>query len=124
MRLASCYIKNFRGLQEVEFSAATLATVIVGPNAIGKTSILEAIRLAKCLLMPSYGGEEQQTLTSLGIVSANTQRFSFDALLGNATISLEIKLGIDLTEGELQTLTNNIPALAQVHLRNTLGLPA
>jgi len=88
MKLASLHIKNFRGLQEVDLVTSTPATVIVGPNAMGKTTLLEAIRLARCLLMPSYPGEEQQVLTALGILSPNTQRLSVDALLGKRNLAL------------------------------------
>jgi hypothetical protein len=124
MRLASLHIKNFRGLQDVEFSAPTPATVIVGPNAIGKTTLLEAVRLARCLLMPSYPGEEQQVLIALSILQPNTQRLSLEAMLGNPALPLEIKLGIELTEAELGRLEGNVSVLAQVHLRNSLSLPA
>lgn len=123
MRLGSLHIKNFRGLQDVEFSAPTAATVIVGPNAIGKTTLLEAIRLARCLLMPSYPGEEQQALVALSIFQPHTQRLSLEAMLGNPTLPLEIKLGIELTEAELGGLEANLSVLAQVHLRNSLSLP-
>lgn len=124
MRLTSLHIKNFRGLQEVDFSTPTAdATVIVGPNAMGKTTILEAIRLVRCLLMPAYPGEEQQTLQALNIISS-AGRFSFDALLGDPTVPLEIKLGIDLTDAEIQRIDDSRANLAQLHLRNTLALPA
>jgi len=53
MRLAEARIRNFRGLKNIEFSTSSPVTVIVGPNAVGKTSIFEAIRLHKALLSPT-----------------------------------------------------------------------
>jgi predicted ATPase len=124
MRLASLRVKNFRGLQEIDLNIApsVVSAVIVGPNAVGKTTILEAIRLVRCLLMPTYNGEEQQALQALGILSPHTGLFSFDAL-GDPQLPLEIRLAIDLSEVEIQLLDQNISGLSQLHLRNTLGLP-
>jgi predicted ATP-dependent endonuclease of OLD family len=45
MKLSKLQITNFRGLSAIEIAFDGIVSVIVGPNAIGKTSILEAIRL-------------------------------------------------------------------------------
>ena len=45
MKLNRVIIENFRGIERVEFDAGEYLTGIVGPNAVGKSSILEAIRL-------------------------------------------------------------------------------
>lgn len=69
MKLRKLRIENFRGLSAVEFDFDKPLSVIVGPNAIGKTTMLEAIRLAKGVLIPRYFQEGQQVLTSLGAAS-------------------------------------------------------
>ncbi len=43
--LAKLSLQNFRNYKKREFSLSPTATLIVGPNAIGKTNILEAIYL-------------------------------------------------------------------------------
>jgi len=52
MKIKKLRIQNFRGLSDVHFDFDQPTNVIVGPNAIGKTTILESIRLVKALLMP------------------------------------------------------------------------
>jgi AAA15 family ATPase/GTPase len=66
MRLAEAKIRNFRGLRDIEFSTRAPVTVIVGPNAIGKTSIFEAIRLHKALLLPTFSNEPFAVLANMG----------------------------------------------------------
>lgn len=50
MHLRGLRIKNFRALEDVEVEFSNGINIIVGPNAIGKTTILEAIRMAKGLV--------------------------------------------------------------------------
>ena len=73
MKLRKLCVENFRGLSAVEFEFDEKTNVIVGPNAVGKTTVLEAIRLAKALLMPRYYQESQQVLVSLGAISPHAQ---------------------------------------------------
>jgi len=42
MRLQHLSIHNFRALEDINVTFRGLADVIVGPNAVGKTTILEA----------------------------------------------------------------------------------
>src|SRR6185312_11828467 len=69
MKLRKLKIENFRGLSSIDCEFDKPTNIFVGPNAIGKTTVLEAIRLAKTLLMPRYFQEGQQVLVSLGAVS-------------------------------------------------------
>ena len=50
MYMTRIRIRNFRGLEDIEFSPGTGVNLLTGPNAVGKTSILEAIRLTKHFL--------------------------------------------------------------------------
>jgi AAA15 family ATPase/GTPase len=122
MRITQLKIKNFRGLSDLNFTTKSRVSVIVGPNATGKTSILEAIRVTKSILMPDYPGEDNHVLTSLGIVSPHTQILNFDAMLGDSKFSLEICLAIELSQTEIETLRKLLPQLAALHVRNIRGL--
>ena len=59
MWLKSIAIKNFRTIENLSISFDERANVIVGPNAIGKTTLLEAIRLAKAALAPRTVNETE-----------------------------------------------------------------
>jgi predicted ATPase len=87
-------IKNFRGLDKVRFKPRKGLNVIAGPNAVGKTTILEAIRLAKSLLAQRLNGEAQNVLNGLAgnpspILGANSQLM---ALAGNQNLPIEIEM--------------------------------
>ena len=58
MKIKSIVIRNFRGLANIETELGELVSVIVGPNAVGKTTFLEAIRLTRCLLAPRFQAEQ------------------------------------------------------------------
>lgn len=45
MRLKELVLKDFRNCQKREFDFNEQVTVLLGPNAVGKTNVLEAIRL-------------------------------------------------------------------------------
>ena len=62
MKLTQLSVRNFRGLQNIVVNFDSRANVIVGPNAIGKTTVLEAIRLAKAVLAPRVYDEGQHAL--------------------------------------------------------------
>ncbi len=101
MRLTAVQIENFRGLQDISFELASTATVIVGPNAVGKSSVLEAVRLAKAILAPRYDGESQQVLDSLSARIPSLNTFKFDALVGDAASALRVALELSLTAEDI-----------------------
>jgi recombinational DNA repair ATPase RecF len=70
MRSRHLSIQNFRALENGRMEFTGVADVIVGSNAVGKTTILEAIRIAKAALAPRIQNETQQALVSLGAISA------------------------------------------------------
>ena len=47
MEITRVLIKNFRSIKDVDV-VLTPTTVFIGPNNIGKTAILDAIRIALC----------------------------------------------------------------------------
>jgi predicted ATP-dependent endonuclease of OLD family len=102
MKLRQVEIKNFRGLKSILFKTESPATVIVGPNGMGKTSILEAIRLVKGILMPSYEGENSEVFQSLGVISPNNpQMLNLRSILGDFQQDLQIGLMLELNDAEV-----------------------
>src|SRR5258708_6441290 len=107
MKIRKVKIENFRGLSQIEFDFEKPLSVIVGPNAIGKTTILEAIRLAKALLMPRYAQEGQQVLISLGAASPHPQLsnyLDFAALARDPTSAVKVSLRIEIDTDEVKYL--------------------
>lgn len=124
MRLSQLRIENFRGLSLVEFKFDQAANVIVGPNAIGKTTVLEAVRLVKAVLMPRYHQEAQQVLTSLGAMPANPQlsRYADLGSLARDSASLiRIQMSLDLSEREVSELASSREQIAMELLRGQLA---
>lgn len=121
MWLKSIQIENFRGLQDISFELPSTVTVIVGPNAVGKSSVLEAIRLTKSILAPRYVGEDQQVLDSLGARIPSLNAFKLDSLFGDVSSPLRIALDMVLTTEELQLVKDHLPQLARRRVSNLLG---
>ena len=124
MKLRNLRIENFRGLSQVDFNFDKPLAVIVGPNAIGKTTILEAIRLAKALLMPRYFQEGQQVLISLGATSPHPQLRNYldlSALARDSSEPVKVGLRIELSPGETDYLASAKEVIALDVLRAQLA---
>lgn len=124
MKIRSIVIRNFRGLTNIETSLGDSASVIVGPNAIGKTTFLEAIRLTRCLLAPRFPNEQNDVLTQMGAVSPHTRMFQYSSLVSDMGKPLEIQMSIELNEAEVAVLRANAGRLALLHVRSTSAVPA
>jgi predicted ATPase len=113
MYLASLVVRNFRSLEDIEVAFDHRVNVIVGPNAIGKTTLLEAIRLAKALLAPRTQNEANQVLFSLGAATPyNPQNIIGEAIAGDVTKAIFIRCTFTLSSSELDTLQKSLPAMA------------
>ncbi|MGN6150749.1 MAG: AAA family ATPase [Lysobacteraceae bacterium] len=125
MFISQLKIRNFRGLEDIEFSPRDGINVLVGPNAVGKTSILEAIRLTKALLAPRYRDEVSQVLQSLGATTPhmmlNEQQIDFSAIAGTTQKPLEVSFEISLSAQELSILSDSEHQLAQSMVRSRIG---
>lgn len=124
MKLRKLWIDNFRGLSHVEFDFDKPLTVIVGPNAIGKTTILEAVRMAKALLMPRYFQEGTQVLSSLGAASPHPQLSSYldiSALARDPTEPVKVGLRIEVNTDEIKHLQSVRELIALELLRAQLA---
>lgn len=122
MHLRTLTIKNFRALTEITVEFSKGVNVIVGPNAIGKTTILEAIRLAKSLLSQRVASEAQQTLMSLGAMSPHNQtQLIAESLAQDRTKKLEIKCGYEITRQELDVIRAGAESMATQLARSRFG---
>jgi predicted ATPase len=124
MRLQSLSVQNFRALEDINITFKGSADVIVGPNAIGKTTILEAIRLARAILAPRIANEAQQTLISLGAISPHLpQQINFAALARDPKLPLVISCKYELAPAEITALDSLVPALINSVVQARLGAP-
>ncbi|WP_447965441.1 ATP-dependent nuclease [Nitrospira sp. Ecomares 2.1] len=124
MKIQKLKVVNLRGLSDVSFEFDKPTNVIVGPNAIGKTTILEAIRLVKSLLMPRYYQEGQQVLVSLGAMSPHPQLnnyLEFSSLARDEKIPIEINMTVELNAEESHYLLAAKQQLGLEILRGQLG---
>lgn len=112
MELYKLAIQNFRGLKDITLEGPGSLAVIAGPNAVGKTSIFEAIRLAKTLLAPSFPEEAQQTIHGLGLVTPGYDVLDFETIAADIAAPVRIRLDLKLSFQELATLEGNIKDLS------------
>jgi predicted ATPase len=103
-------IRNFRALSEVDCDLSPRMNVIVGPNAIGKTTILQALRLAKGTLAPRSQNESMQVLISLGAASPHfPQRLLLNSIPRDPNVQTEIRSTYILTDSEINILKSSVP---------------
>jgi AAA ATPase domain len=122
VRINNIVIKNFRVLADIQCDLGPSINVIVGPNAIGKTTVLQAIRLAKALLAPRSPNEAQQTLISLGAASQHfPQRLFLGALARDMTRPIEIRSTFSLLDEEINAAWDQAPVIIRGLLQSQLG---
>ena len=123
MHLQRLRISNFRSIEEVDIEFDKLVNVIIGPNAVGKTTILEAIRLAKAVLAPRTPSEANQTLMSLGITSPHMpQRMFHKALTNDPSRPTIVRASFKVEQEEITTLHGIIPQLGPILAQQMIGL--
>jgi len=124
MKIKTLNIKNLRGLSDVKFDFDQPTNVIVGPNAIGKTTVLESVRLVKAILMPRYFQEGQQVLVSLGAMSPHPQLnnyIEFSSLARDQAVPINISMTIELNTDELNYLLSVKQQLSLEILKGQMG---
>lgn len=122
MHLRSLKIRNFRALEDIQVEFDRRVSVIVGPNAIGKTTVLEAIRLAKALIVPRTPNETTQTLFSLGASSPHfPQRLRIDSLATDPNKPVVISCRFSLSDEELATLEGASEQISLSLVQSRLG---
>jgi recombinational DNA repair ATPase RecF len=112
-------ITNFRALRSIVLPTDSAINVIVGPNAIGKSTLLEAVRLTKVLLAARLNNEAQSALIQMGALSQHHQAIGapgvdISALANDPVSPITIRISIHLTSEDiaiLQTEVNNLALL-------------
>jgi hypothetical protein len=125
VKLKRVIIKNFRKLNNIDFSMTEDISVIVGPNAVGKSSVFEAIRLVKATLFPRANDELRHVMIALGATSAHFPQgqFQYDisALAGDILKPVSIALTIEFSSDEVVLLQSAAPQIARSLLFTQLG---
>jgi hypothetical protein len=126
MKLIRVAIRNFRALDDVELEFGNTANIICGPNATGKSSILEAIRLAKSLVAPRIFNEGQQVLIQLQALSPHfPQSLNVSAIAGDIGQPTLVETIYRLDDEELAILPTLrhqlVTNLVQAQLANQTG---
>jgi hypothetical protein len=108
-------IKNFRAIADIDCDLSPRMNVIVGPNAVGKTTILQALRLVKGLIAPRSKNEAQQVLVSLSAASPHfPQRIFLKTLARDPSLQTELRSTYVLTDTEINVLKSSIPEFVQI----------
>lgn len=122
MQLRNLIVRNFRVLQDIDCELGPSMNVIVGPNAVGKSTVLHAIRLAKSMLAPRIQSEQLQTLISLGAASPHfPQRLFLNGLAHDANRSVEIRCTYSLLNDEVANLRLGISQVVQSVVASRAG---
>jgi predicted ATPase len=122
MHLRSLKITNFRAIKEIDVEFDNRVNVIVGPNAIGKTTILEAIRLAKGVLSPRTQNETNQVLFALGASSPHMpNRMNFSAIAQDVAKPIVISCVYKFSDSEIQWIKDGIDGLAHTLVQARMG---
>ena len=122
MHLKSIHVKNFRALEQIDVDLESRVSVVVGPNAVGKTTLLEAIRLVKSVAAPRSQNEPTQALIALGaVVPYNPQKMMPAAIARDLSRPVEIRCRYHLEPAEIDQLTKNMAELATTVALNTSG---
>ncbi|WP_341319243.1 AAA family ATPase [Paraburkholderia sp. IMGN_8] len=96
--------------------------VIVGPNAIGKTTILEAVRLVKAVLAPRTQNEANQVMFGLGASSPHMpSRMNLNAVARDVEKPIAISCIFQFNESEIQILRKFVPQMAHSVVQARMG---
>src|SRR5262249_17132249 len=114
MHIAHLTVRNFRALADIDCDLTPRINVVVGPNAVGKTTILQAIRLVKGVLAPRTQQEAHQVLISLGAASPHfPQRLFLNGLARDVSRPVEVRCTLVLSANEIAVLKSSLPELVQ-----------
>lgn len=124
MKLRSLSIRNFRALEDVHIDGvdSARAIVIAGPNAIGKTTVLEAIRALKVILAPTYQTETQEGLRDMGAMPQGLPSIEYGALAKDISKPLTVECEFILDDRDFELIRGSTPRLALQRLADRLGI--
>lgn len=122
VHIKSLSVKNFRAIEDISIDFDNLVNVIVGPNAIGKTTILEAMRLVKAVLSPRGQMEGMQALVALGASSPHTpQQIYYEALARNTNQEVSISVRYLITTEEMAWIEGASAHVARGLVQERMG---
>jgi len=126
MRITRFWAINFRGLWDIKLHETQAVNVIVGPNAVGKSTFLEAIRLSKSILSPRFPNEAQQSLATIGVLSPQFQAvgsnvIDFAAIANDATKEVRIGFTVELGDDDLGIVRSATEQISITILQNQLA---
>jgi len=120
MQISKVSINNFRKIDFLEFELKDSINSIVGPNGVGKSTILESIRLVKAILLQNFNGEAQQTLQGMGIFSPHNNRIQLSNIAKNPSKDVVINLQFKISNSETKVLEEDIGNFAIYRLQQQL----
>lgn len=122
MHLVSVKIKNFRAIEDIHVEFNNRVNVIVGPNAAGKTTILEAVRLLKAMLAPRLQNEAVHVLQSLGVASPHMpNRIRHDAIARDPQREVVIGCRFGISDEEVGAISASIDSIAKSVVQSQVG---
>lgn len=121
MKILKVSITNFRRLKDISFETVETINTIVGPNGIGKSSILDAIRLTKAILLSNNENEAQQTLQHMGLYSPHLNDVLYENICGDNKRDTVIDIKLQLSKEELDIVKADIGNFNLLRLQNQLG---
>ena len=122
MHLINVKIKNFRAIEDIHVEFDSRVNVIVGPNAAGKTTVLEAVRLLKAMLAPRSQNEAIQVLQSLGAASPHLQnRIRHQAIARDPKKDIVIGCRFAITDREIADISSAIDAISRSIVQSNVG---
>jgi hypothetical protein len=127
VRIIRIEITNFRALRSIVLPTESAINVIVGPNAIGKSTLLEAVRLTKVLLAARMNNEAQSALIQMGALSPHHQAIGgpgvdISALANDPVLPITISIAIHLTSEDIAILKTEVNNLALLTFQSsTIG---
>lgn len=107
MHLRSLYLKNFRIYEEAQFEFEPHVNLIVGPNAQGKTSIIEALYV----LMT---GRSFRTSHVHDLIRQGASHFFIEATFVKYGLEQRLKMWFDGSERKIQYNTTFYPSVASL----------
>ncbi|MBC3760030.1 AAA family ATPase [Hyunsoonleella sp. SJ7] len=120
MHITKVSVNNFRKIDYIEFKLKDSINSIVGPNGVGKSTILDAIRLVKAILLPTMNNEAQTTLQHMGIYSPHLGSVQFSNLANDIRKDVQINLELVLSQKEIMHLEKSLGQFSMHRLKSQL----
>ena len=123
MRISRLGAQNFRALRAVSIPSTSDVNVIVGPNAIGKSTLLDVVRLPKVMLAPRFHNEGQNALVQMGALSPHNQAIGapgvdIAAMANNPDLPIVLTIDLILSEDDVADLKSDINNVALLLLHS------